>query len=475
MKKILQVAGLLLGIFLLILAAEMIGGRRENRPTEALLMTAKENNADQLYVVGTNGEQSVWRPFGPTFNGLSPKGQSPDGKWVYLIESVRGQSPLQYGDVVRAHLNGREVQALAGVNAPLSLFWSPDGTWFYYSRFDQTTSTMEMYRTHATGRPTENLTANFAPSVYISEYTPSLIEANQQWVIFSAADNSGQLEVWRLWLTDGRIENLTLHQPLDAQAIGFIEDGTWVLALIGQQIYRVRPDGSDILPFLAIDPNRPHVDEGGLVWADGQQVLLYRNYPDGLRETLGVTAAGGVVQWRLENAYMLQLLPNGALVLWNFEQQLLYLALPDGSPPQLIAQPPNTNYFLQVSPDAQWVVYTVTVDMGGGIYEHQLMGQAVGDPTAYELLHSPSNIAVLEWEASALLVEIYEGAGRSLYRIGLADGKLGEKERLIEARPYGYFLGMTRLRGGWPVLAGIGGVGIIFAMLLSARRKKQRE
>lgn len=472
MKRLVRITILMLGVLLIVVSAEMTHQRDSHDATDILLMTAIRNGRDSVYLVGANGEDGAWRAIGPEYAAFTPKGRSPDGKWVYLMES-NYHNPLNipYAENIRVRTNGTQAQRLAGVNISGAMFWT--GDWVYYQYYDVVVGQSDLYRARPDGSRIENLTANFQWSVNVTQYSPPVLDPNGTWIIFNASDLNGYGGIFRLDLTTGQIRNLIPQTASYVMVLGTSADGSWLVLRVDDFLYHMRPDGNHLQP---IFDNR-----GGYaaVWQQADVVLANIYQADGSTQLYAVGIADGQVYWQLPNIYPDVPLTVPTIYLRDSGNGL-YQANADRTPPRQLLQLPTSTLSLVQSPTNRWLLLMESIydDADPFTVTYRLSVLRPSDGALIEVHHASNYFAMVGWteDETAILLESYTNNGRrDLWRIELAGGA---KTRLLHEGQYGYFLGVVGERkwGAWACVP-IGGIGLIGAVVVSGGwgRKKAEE
>ncbi len=468
MRPVIILTGLMIGVLLIVVSAEMTRQRDSHDPTDILLMTAIRDGRDSVYLVGADDGDGAWRAIGPKYAAFSPKGRSPDGKWVYLMESNYNNTlNIPYAENMRVRTNGAQAQRLAGVNISGAMFWM--GEWVYYQNYDINTGASDLYRAQPDGGQVENLTANFQWSVNVGQYSPPVFDPNGAWIMFNASDLNGMGGIFRLDLVTGQISELIPQSAAYIMLLGTSADGAWLVLRIEDVLYHIRPDGSQLGPIF---------NNGGgyvTVWARANLVLANTYAPDGSTWLYAVGIADGRVYWQLPNVYP-DAPPTQSIIFLRDSDNWLYQALADGTPPRRLLQLPQNTLSLVQSPNGRWVllVQGENYDATPNSVTYKLWLMRLADGALVERYRHANYFAIVGWadDESAVFVEGYDNGERDLWRIDLASGS---KTRLIHGERYGYFLGVVGERkwGAW-LCVPLGGIGLIGAGMgswLWGRRK----
>lgn len=205
---------------------------------------------------------------------------SPDGQWIVFNRATESESGLY-----RMHPDGTGIQLIVSDGG--SPLWSPNGQWIAFRSHDQTGGE-SISRIRPDGTERQLLTSDTG-----NKYLPlDSWSPDGQWLRFSVARDSGQ-DIYRIRSDGSDLQRLTNG---DAQYLlpAWSPDGKWVVftSRDGERkypyknIYIMHDDGSDFRRL--VDDQQAY---GGFTWSPDSQWIafqsgadIYRIRPDGSGE-----------------------------------------------------------------------------------------------------------------------------------------------------------------------------------------------
>jgi hypothetical protein len=208
--------------------------------------------------------------------------------------------------------------------------WTSDEEWLVYGDV-QLNVQPDLYRIRYDGTELLNLTATLDANVWADSYSPPLISADNEWVIFTAVDTSlSQRNVYRVRLAGGTPEVLTRQfTTTGASAILWPADSEWVLIKYdGEQLAWLKTDGSELV---RISSEFTLSSVQLRQWLPQSRLLLV-TYEDPTFQVVGIRPGEPIALWEAEFQFgLLWITSDERWIVWGHQDGTWYRMRPDGS------------------------------------------------------------------------------------------------------------------------------------------------
>lgn len=444
MRRVVRLTGLVGGVLLLVITLGLAIARRQS-PEPTMLVTYSPTPFENYL---------AWFVPGMSVPRILIEGESPfllmdippDGEWFYVEgNSVNIFSTVAHYTDYRVNLRRGQVQAIADMVLDNTLQWTPDKKWLIYYRMDTNADTEQIIRLRPDGSERLDLSADLPDGLQpFSEYTsgeggPVLVSPDSSYVLFSAGDSNyppEETNIYRAWLEDGRLENLTADLRLTSYYIGsdeafdpptvathFWPSGEELfIAKIWWELYWMRPDGSEAW---RLSENQPGYN-GISTWLPDEKILVVLGNP-----LIGLHPDQTTPLWQV-NGWGNYWLTQDWLIFVDLEG-LIWRMRYEGSDKTLVGDSSQWEYFhtgMRISGDEEWLVFQDRLEDSGnsndwGAYRLNIMTGELEHLTAigtqFELGGwSPDG----KWFVYNKWVQ-----GRGMYRMNWSNG---ETEQLLE-------------------------------------------
>lgn len=280
MTRLLRLTAPLAGLCLLLLTLGGILTRSAGGGARAVIVqetyTASLNRQAWWLVPGT----SIQRPIpSPAIIPLEPERQSADRRYFYwTIPQNRTAAQRAAVALYRLDLTSGQLQPTATFDFA-RLYFSPDDQWIVYERLNREDATsVSLYRTRADGSDGLHLTADFAGVIQTSAsplayHYPTQFSADGQWVYFTAEARLGHVEVYRVPLAGGAIEQIT-DAPRSTGLLFWPPHSAWPIVMRDGLLYWLRPDGGELRRVLPFETTENGRTEQIMAWLPDDGLLI---------------------------------------------------------------------------------------------------------------------------------------------------------------------------------------------------------
>ncbi len=291
MGRVLRIGAGVMGVLLVVMTAGLWTIRRQPAQERAMLLTYDSPLESRLVfgVPGTNvTHHLLWLPEGFP----SHKVTLTDGDWLYFFyNNYMIASGTFAGSLYRVRFADGQVEQIVDWAFEGAIEWTPNKEWLVYIAEDFSTDTAQVVRIRPDGSDKLVLSADLLTGVRPIGWNlgsnPLVMAPDGQSVYFTAREADGEdRNVYRAWLSDGRVENLTAKMTVtfhysDGSQVTVdptnIEMDSWpggenafLVRLWRDDLYWMRPNGTGLEEVSVKDRSVGYVAG----WLDDERLLM---------------------------------------------------------------------------------------------------------------------------------------------------------------------------------------------------------
>lgn len=241
---------------------------------------------------------TIERPLTPALSFVEILAQSPDQQWLYWSSVQPGNI---YGDgepvgFYRIRINGGAMELITEV-VYNHVYISPNAKWLVFEHLNPD-FTGDLYRIRTDGRDPLVLTEGFDHPIKfdtsrIPFFFPVQISPDSQWVYFTAKDARDLLQIYRVPMLGGPIEQLTDFDDPDLSLVYWSPDWAWPMVRRNGLLYWMNQAGTTFRPVVEGQANLTAMY---LTDVTPDAVELSLETPDGIRPLRLDPASGATLE-----------------------------------------------------------------------------------------------------------------------------------------------------------------------------------
>lgn len=410
------------GSVALLLSGLLIANRTTQLPTTILVNLQGEPSYSPAWFVP---DMPTPRPLREDLGSITDVTLHPDGSVAFLSADLDvGSDQSTIGVIYRTHPDSLRITRLTAFPTWQGGYaWTLDSKWLVYSDV-QANIEPDLYRVRDDGGDLLNLTANLNANVWAGPDTPPLISADNEWIIFSAFDNTlNETHIYRVRLAGGEPEILTGELQGEFRARLWL--GDWILVEKDRQwLAWLKPDGSELVELPSTIPAY-----SSLRWSSKNQLLfLSHGYSEG--QIVAIHPGEATPLWVKTpparfNRIWLTL--DEQWIVWGHDDGTWYRMRPNGTGQVQILTVPKRASGYGISPENQ-LLLVPSVQPGRRnrlIQQTHILTDTV--ETLATISPTPSMRAYepLGWspDGKSLIYQIYFEDTIQIFRVNLATGR----------------------------------------------------
>lgn len=312
MGRVIRIGAILMGVLLVTMTGGLGALRASSEPLPTMVVLIEAEYGKQYYAL-FEAQSGKFIPITPTYFAITGKGISPDGHWVYFVETQEREE--SGGDILSGRLRRvaliphapDDQLLLAGINFRDTV-WSPDFKWLFYTDY----TVHHLFVANPLTGQRYDLTSELPADHHIHSIRPSEMGFDGEWVMFAAWDDARFADVhYRVRLDGTGLEPIG---NIDGMSISFSkpENAHWYVGHENRDydnLYRVRDDLQ--ASFLIELPEHNLYDTSFRYWLTDEIVLLQCRNGDLTHNTiLAVRMTDGQILWMVNHVVEHQYLPE---------------------------------------------------------------------------------------------------------------------------------------------------------------------
>lgn len=354
MKRVLSITAGLMGLWLILGVGGLAIVRARETPQPAMLVDAPDDarpDKRAIYIAGFGSR--LHKKLIAGYVGYVGRGWSPDGEWFYLDSTHADDQTRWEGDVWRIHRNKDQIEYLAGMSYTPISSWTPDGKWLYSVEPVLDGTTNGLFQVKPDGSEVRYLTPNFDRGI-TNGFLCNMVVTRNSIYFCARSNNSDEIDLFRLHVETGEIENLTENIANPPSVAAVAEDHSWMVMRTQSGVYVTGPNGSNPQPIFDEWPRNNTIYL--VTWIPSASVIVVATGPNS--ELWAFKMPEGRFIWHYPRVELKAVTSDGWLIL-HFLQRAFVRIRPEGFGLGQIVTDMSYTSFFGVTPDAQWLVYKV--------------------------------------------------------------------------------------------------------------------